>query len=132
MILNDMNFTTYRKLLTTAKDYLKASELSFEHNLYEASALNSEISAQLSLIFKLGIEPPRTHGIRELLSLIYAKLGDKRISDFTKENREKLIILENVRGKSQYGLPPVSRDEAEIALSTAQEILKLVESLWNL
>ena len=43
-----------------------------------------------------------------------------------------LIILENVRGKSQYGLPPVSRDEAEIAFTMAKEILELVESLWNL
>ncbi|BFI75755.1 HEPN domain-containing protein [Sulfurisphaera ohwakuensis] len=52
---------------------------------------------------------PRTHGIRELLSLLYTKLGDKRISDFMKDNKEKLIILENVRGKSQYGLPPKMR-----------------------
>ncbi|WP_269203976.1 hypothetical protein [Sulfurisphaera ohwakuensis] len=29
--------------------------------------------------------------MRELLSLLYTKLGDKRISDFTKDNREKLI-----------------------------------------
>ncbi|QXJ32274.1 HEPN domain-containing protein [Saccharolobus shibatae] len=130
-----MSYNIAEEFLRKAKDYLKASELSFEHSFYEASALNGEVSAQLSLkglLFKLGIEPPRTHGIRELLSLICAKPGDKRISDFTKENREKLIILENVRGKSQYGLPPVSRDEAEIALITAQEILKLVESLWNL
>ena len=118
-----------------AKDYLKASELLFQQGLYDASALNSEVSAQLvlkGLLFKLGIEPPRTHAIRELLSLVYTKLGDRRVSDFTKDNREKLIILENIRGRSQYGLPPVSKDEAEIALITARERLELVESLWNL
>ncbi|WP_260311203.1 hypothetical protein [Sulfurisphaera ohwakuensis] len=34
-----------------AKDYLKASELLFQQGLYEALALDSEVSAQLSLNF---------------------------------------------------------------------------------
>ncbi|MEM0174066.1 MAG: HEPN domain-containing protein, partial [Sulfolobaceae archaeon] len=98
-----MSYNIAEEFLRRAKDYLKASELLFQQGLYEASALDSEVSAQLSLkglLFELGIEPPRTHGIRELLSLIYTKLGDKRISDFTKDNREKLIILENIKGRS--------------------------------
>lgn len=130
-----MSYDIAQEFLRRAKEYLQGSELTFEKGLYEVSALNSEVSAQLALkglLFKLGVEPPRTHGIRELLSLIYAKLGEKKVSDFSRENRERLIILENIRGKSQYGLPPVSKDEAEIALITAKEIIKLVESLWNL
>ncbi|BDC17549.1 HEPN domain-containing protein [Acidianus sp. HS-5] len=122
-----------KSLIRGAKDYLRASELLFQQRFYEASALNSEVSAQLSLkglLYKLGVEPPRTHRIRELLSLVYTRLGDERIRDFTRDNREKLIILENIRGKSQYGLPP--EDEAEIALIITREILKIVESLWNL
>ena len=123
------------EFLRRAKDYLRAAELTLHQGLYEVSALSSEISAQLSLkalLYKLGVDPPRTHAIRELLSLVYAKTGEISIAEFTKEGRERLIILENVRGKSQYGLLPVSRDEAEIAFTTAKEILELVESLWNL
>ncbi|BAB65812.1 HEPN domain-containing protein [Sulfurisphaera tokodaii] len=130
-----MSYDIAEEFLRRAKDYLRASELLFQQGFYDASALNSEVSAQLSLkglLYKLGVEPSRTHGIRELLSLVYTRLGDERIRDFIRDNREKLIILENIRGKSQYGLPPVSKDEAEIALFITKEILKIVESLWNL
>ena len=130
-----MSYQIAEEFLRRAKEYLRAAELTLYQGLYEVSALSSEVSAQLSLkalLYKLGVDPPRTHAIRELLSLVYAKTGEIRIAEFTKERRERLIILENVRGKSQYGLPPVSRDEAEIAFTTAKEILELVESLWNL
>jgi HEPN domain. len=67
----------------------------------------------LQLLIKLGIEVPRTHEIRKLLSIIYDKLKIDEVMIFMRENRKDLIILENVRGKSQYGIPSVSKDEAE-------------------
>ena len=123
------------ELLRRAKDYLKASEILLERGLYEPSALASEVSAQLSLnglIFKLGLDPPRTHGVRKLLATIYAKLKEEKIVRFVEGNKDRLVLLENLRRRSQCDLPPVSKGEAETALIMAREVLKLVESLWDL
>ncbi|BAB64948.1 hypothetical protein STK_00018 [Sulfurisphaera tokodaii str. 7] len=46
-----MSYNIAEEFLRRAKDYLKASELLFQQGLYEASALDSEVSARLYLNF---------------------------------------------------------------------------------
>lgn len=95
-----MSFDVALEYLNKAKEYLNASRLLFSNSSYNASSLASEVSAQLAikaLLIKLGIEVPRTHEIRKLLSIIYDKLKIDEVMIFMRENRKDLIILENIK-----------------------------------
>ncbi|MCD6487912.1 MAG: HEPN domain-containing protein, partial [Desulfurococcales archaeon] len=98
------------------------------------------IASQLaikSLIIKLGFEPPRTHRIRRLLSFIIEnKLLDKdlinKLQVFIKTYRRDLIILERAREAGQYGSLSVDKEEAEIILNIAREVVRIAKELWSM
>ncbi len=75
--------------------------------------------------------------IRQLFSFIIDNklLPDnilEEIKDFTRRNREKLIIVERARIIGQYGATSIDLDEAEITVNTAKEVLDLAEKLWRM
>lgn len=102
------------------------------------AALEAEVAAQLALkalISKAGLEPPRLHSVRRLLAYVAEVLGgsiDDSVREFTRLKRKELIILERAREAGQYGLVPVDREEAQIAVGIAVEVVRLVEKLWKM
>lgn len=127
-------------LLKRARMYLESAEINFINGRFDVAAVEAEISAQLALkalIVKQGLEPPRTHAIRQLLSfIVHTRLlpGNalEEIESFMRDNREKLIILERARAVGQYGLYQVDRDEAEVSIVCAKEVIGLVEKYWRI
>lgn len=127
-------------LRSRAKRYLESALNNLLSNRFDVAIVEAEIASQLALkalIAKIGFEPPRTHMVRQLFSFII----DNRllpenmlniIRNYVKKNREKLIILERARIVGQYGASDVDRDEAEIAVNTAREVLGVVEKLWEM
>jgi len=123
-------------LLKRAREYLDSARRNLEQGLYGVAGVEAEIAAQLSLkalIVRLGLESPRTHSIRRLLSRLRALLGREAgiIDEFTREYRDKLIILERTWGAGQYGLESLDEYEARVAVETAEKVLRLVERLWE-
>lgn len=127
-------------LLKRAKMFLESAEVNFSDRRFDVAAVEAEISAQLALkalIVKQGLEPLRTHAIRQLLSFIIDNrlLPSnilERVEDFARSNRERLIILERARAAGQYGLLLVDYDEAEVSINCARGVMDLVEKHWRL
>lgn len=125
-------------LLKRARMYLESAKVNLDNGRFDVAVVEAEIAAQLALkalITKQGLEPLRTHAIRQLFSFILENrlLPSNviyEIAGFMKTNREKLIILERARAIGQYGSYPVDKDEAEIAVNIAREVLEIVERYW--
>ena len=133
-----MSLDTAEDFMRRAEEHLMVARMSLERGFYNAAAINAEMAAQLAvkaLLIRLGVEPPRMLDIRALLDLVISKLGGdaaEEVRDFMSNNRRDLIILENSGGLDRCGAPRIDRDRAEIALKTAESIVKLVRRLWNL
>jgi len=139
-MVSNLSIEYARTLLKRAKDYLYSAEKNYVEGLYDVSIVEAEIASQLaikSLIIKLGFEPPRTHRIRRLLSFIIEnKLLDKdlinKLQVFIKTYRRDLIILERAREAGQYGSLSVDKEEAEIILNIAREVVRIAKELWSM
>lgn len=127
-------------LLARARRYIESAKTNLASYRFDVAAVEAEIAAQpasKALMAKLGFETPRIHRIRELLSMI-AGCGilpdgvSREVKEFVKKYREKLIILERARIAGQYGVGEVEQEEAEIAVETADEVIRLVEQYWRL
>ncbi|BAB65315.1 HEPN domain-containing protein [Sulfurisphaera tokodaii] len=115
-------------------EYLKASEEAFINGLYNASGLMSQISAELAIkatIAFLGYSFPETHEIRKLLSVLSTLILKDEISEFIKAKRGELILLEDARQRGQYFSYGLGKDDAEICLNTAREVINLVRKVWG-
>ncbi len=129
----------YSKLLIRrSKAYLESAIDNFRKGRYDVASLEAEISAQLVIkayIVYLGLEPPRTYSIRKLFAFIISERiseEDKisKVSEFIKENRKEIIILERAREAGQYGVIEVDKEEAEITLDITKKIHRLINELW--
>lgn len=136
----DVSIEYAELLFRRARMYLESAVVNFSSGRFDVAAVEAEIAAQLALkalIAKLGFEPPRAHAIRQLLSFVIDNrlLQNEILEDiknFIKHNREKLIVLERARAAGQYSGLQVDRDEAEISVSCAKEVLSVVEKCWKL
>lgn len=127
-------------LLSRALNYLRSAERNLAEGLYDVACLEAEVAAQLALkavIAKRGLEPPRTHSVRGLLSFIVgnglfgeAVLGE--VAEYAGRRRAELALLERAREAGQYGLRPPDAEEARIVVDTAREVVELARRLWGL
>jgi len=128
--MHELPFTFCRRSL----EYLKAAEDSLSKDLYDVSGVLSQISAELSIkatISFLGFSFPETHELRKLLSLLSSLAMKEEIQDFTKRRRGELILLENARTRGQYLSVGLTKEDAEVCLNTAKEILELMRKIWG-
>ncbi len=134
-----MSYEYAYRLRQRAKRYLESAKDNFKAGRYDIAGLEAEISAQLILkgyIVYLGLEFPRTHSIRALLSFIVSKdimsedIADK-LKDFARTHRNELIILERAREAGQYSFIDIDKDEAEVCLKIADKLFSIIEDVWR-
>ncbi|GGP20758.1 DNA-binding protein [Thermocladium modestius] len=117
-----------------AVQYLEAAESALDRGLYDASGVLSQIAAELSVkatISFLGYSFPETHELRKLLSVLSSLAMREEIGDFARKRRGELILLEDARSRGQYFSSGLDKEDAEVCLSTAKEIINLVREIWG-
>jgi HEPN domain-containing protein len=124
----------HKSLCKRALEYLKASENALDGGLYNASSVMSQIAAELAIkatISFLGYSFPETHEIRKLLSVLSTLSLKEEITNFAKEKRGELIILEDARQRGQYFSYGLEKEDAEICLNVTKQIINLVRKIWG-
>jgi HEPN domain-containing protein len=117
-----------------ALEYLKGAEKALNENLYNVSGVLSQISAELAIkatIAFLGYSFPETHEIRRLLGFLSTIVMKEEIEEFVRQRRGELILLEDARVRGQYMSYDLTKEDAEICLNTAKEIIKLIRKVWG-
>lgn len=117
-----------------ALEYLKGAEKALNENLYNVSGVLSQISAELAIkatIAFLGYSFPETHEIRRLLGFLSTIVTKEEIEEFVRQRRGELILLEDARVRGQYMSYDLTKEDAEICLNTAKEIINLIRKVWG-
>lgn len=117
-----------------ALEYLKGAEKALNENLYDVSGVLSQISAELAIkatIAFLGYSFPETHEIRRLLGFLSTIVMKEEIEEFVRQRRGELILLEDARVRGQYISYDLTKEDAEICLNTAKEIINLIRKVWG-
>jgi len=117
-----------------ALEYLKGAEKALNGNLYNVSGVLSQISAELAIkatIAFLGYSFPETHEIRRLLGFLSTIVMKEEIEEFVRQRRGELILLEDARVRGQYMSYDLTKEDAEICLNTAKEIINLIRKVWG-
>lgn len=117
-----------------ALEYLKGAEKALSENLYNVSGVLSQISAELAIkatIAFLGYSFPETHEIRRLLGFLSTIVMKEEIEEFVRQRRGELILLEDARVRGQYMSYDLTKEDAEICLNTAKEIINLIRKVWG-
>ena len=129
-VIHELHYVLCKRSL----EYLKASEDSLNRGLYDVSGVLAQISAELSIkatILFLGYSFPETHEIRKLLSILSSLTLRDEIQNFVKSRRGELILLENARTRGQYLSYGLDREDAEVCLNIAKEIINLMKKIWG-
>lgn len=129
-VMHELHYVLCKRSL----EYLKASEDSLNKGLYDVSDVLAQISAELSIkatILFLGYSFPETHEIRKLLSILSSLTLRDEIQNFVKSRRGELILLENARTRGQYLSYGLDREDAEVCLNIAKEIINLMKKIWG-
>ncbi len=103
---------------------MDAAKERFEAGDYDLACFMAEQAVQLylkSLIFELSREVPRTHSIRQLLSVL-----SKLLSVQFEFDRRSLVFLEDAYIKARYLGVNYDRDDAEDAIKIAEEVISTV------
>lgn len=117
-----------------ALEYLKGAEKALNENLYNVSGVLSQISAELAIkatIAFLGYSFPETHEIRRLLGFLSTTVMKEEIEEFVRQRRGELILLEDARVRGKYMSYDLTKEDAEICLNTAKEIINLIRKVWG-
>ncbi|MFP3260580.1 MAG: HEPN domain-containing protein [Sulfolobus sp.] len=117
-----------------ALEYLKGAEKALNENLYNVSGVLSQISAELAIkatIAFLGYSFPETHEIRRLLGFLSTIVMKEEIEEFVRQRRGELLLLEDARVRGHYMSYDLTKEDAEICLNTAKEIVNLIRKVWG-
>lgn len=127
--------------LETAEDQLKDAELAFREGRYALCAFLSASSAEnatSTLLLNLGAKPSKKHRNSLILNRLTPTVS-RKLQPTLGELIESMKTLEPHITKARYPirkgpelLPPsrfYTREEAEIALTQAQKVLKCVKSM---
>jgi len=109
-----------RAFLARAVDSLNSGD-------YDVASFLSEQAVQLHLksilLEKLG-DYPRTHSISSLVSIIKKTAGYEALMRFLEENRMGLRLMEDAYISSRYLVREFAKEEAEMLINIATEVLK--------
>jgi Uncharacterized conserved protein related to C-terminal domain of eukaryotic chaperone, SACSIN len=116
-------------------NYLRASKESFNQGLYDVSATNCQISAELLIKLTylfLGYSFPQTHNIRKLLSGLAELSHSEKIKELVKERRKDLNLVEINRFEGQYSLIDIDSETALDCMDTVEKyLLPLIKDIWG-
>ncbi|MBO3769604.1 MAG: HEPN domain-containing protein [Candidatus Brockarchaeota archaeon] len=117
-----------RILQKRAKAFFTRALESFKSEEYDLAAFLSEQAVQLYLksllLEKIG-DYPRTHSILTLLSIIKKIPECKNLANLLEEKRTQLGLLEDAYIASRYLVKEYAREDAEILVNIAREVLEL-------
>ncbi len=111
--------------LGKARNDLRAAKILLEEGLFDESAFHAQQAAEKALKALLvahRVEPPRTHNIARLLSLLEPKV------DVSWAYEEDLPALTYYAVEIRYPAPPIMREEALEALETARRAVEWAEN----
>jgi len=130
------------KLMHRAQVFLREARRLLSEGVYDLACFSAEQAAQLyvkAVILKLFGETQRTHGVRELLGYLARKLAEHGyrdastlISDFVREHRALLSMLEDAYIDARYGSTTFSRDDAERAINVVDALIKVLDQVIKL
>jgi HEPN domain-containing protein len=129
------SFDNATLLCKMALNYLRTAKDSFDKGIYDVSATNCQISAELpikSTYLLLGVNFPQTYSIGKLLSGLAMVAGNysEEIQRFIKEKRKELNLVELSRFEVQYSLVDVDAEYASDCLNFVEDyILPLIRNI---
>jgi len=116
-----------RLLRKRARTFLARAVDSLNSGDYDVASFLSEQAVQLHLksilLEKLG-DYPRTHSISSLVSIIKKTAGYEALMRFLEENRMGLRLMEDAYISSRYLVREFAKEEAEMLINIATEVLK--------
>jgi HEPN domain-containing protein len=119
-----------RLLRRRARSFLSRALESLNSGDYDLAAFLSEQSVQLHLksiiLEKIG-DYPRVHSIRTLSSILKRLPDCKVLADLLEEKRDEVRSLEDAYIASRYLLREYEREEAEVFVNLAREVLRFGE-----
>ena len=124
----------HRSLCKRSLDYVEAAKHSYEQGLYDVTGLLCQISAELAIkaiMAFLGYSFPETHELRKLLSLLSTLALKEEIDEFVRSRRGDLILLEDRGQRGQYFSYGLDKEDAQVCLNTANDIINLVMKVWG-
>ena len=66
--------------------------------------------------------------MKKTISTIVMK---EEIEEFVRQRRGELILLEDARVRGKYMSYDLTKEDAEICLNTAKEIINLIRKVWG-
>ena len=117
-------------LVKRSKEFLDAAKERFKKNSWDLTCFMSEQATQLflkAIVLEKTGEHPRTHSIRELFVMIGFLTDQEIIYD-----RKALAFLEGAYFNSRYLSFTYTQEDAKNAITTAEEVIKIVENIRNL
>ncbi len=119
-----------RLLRRRAKAFLARALDSLNSGDYDLASFLSEQAVQLHLesilLEKLG-DYPRTHSISLLISILKKTSNYDALVKFLEERRREVSLMEDAYIASRYLVREYTREEAEVLISVAKEVLKYGE-----
>ena len=100
---------------------LRAAEILLEKELYEESAFHSQQAAEKALkavLVALGIRPPRTHSIEQLLDMLSENEDVSPLYEIEADTLTDYAVA------ARYPGPAVVKEEASEALETARKVVE--------
>ncbi len=117
-----------RLLRRRSKAFLERAIDSLNSGDYDIASFLSEQAVQLYLksllLEKLG-DYPRTHSISILLSIIKEIPSCDRLMELLERSRTEIRLMEDAYIASRYLAREYTREEAEVLVNLAKEVLKL-------
>ncbi|MCD6244798.1 MAG: HEPN domain-containing protein [Candidatus Korarchaeota archaeon] len=117
-----------RLLRRRSKAFLERAIDSLNSGDYDIASFLSEQAVQLYLksllLEKLG-DYPRTHSISTLLSIIKEIPSCDRLMELLERSRTEIRLMEDAYIASRYLAREYTREEAEVLVNLAKEVLKL-------
>lgn len=110
-----------------AKSFFTRALESFNSGEYDLAAFLSEQAVQLHLksilLEKIG-DYPRVHSILTLASILNRLPDCKELARFLEKSKTEIRLLEDAYIASRYLVREYTREEAEILVNVAKEVLK--------
>lgn len=125
----------YRLLMRRSAMFLEEARDAYSRGRYDLSVFLAEQGLQLYLkaqLLRVLGDYPRTHSIRQLLSMLARALGgstEERVREYMRRERPRLSELEDAYITTRYGVRIYTKEDAEDILRTVEEVVKLVEEL---
>ncbi len=117
-----------RLLRRRSKAFLERAMDSLNSGDYDIASFLSEQAVQLYLksllLEKLG-DYPRTHSLSTLLAITKKVPSCERITELLERNKTEIRLMEDSYIASRYLMREYTREEAEVLVNLAREVLKL-------